>query len=396
MNIKHLVIDAEESISDLPEIYLIRNTSNNVYIRLGKNETYYLLFILGETEKAKVLKLEGINEIPSKLKEQLKNKFEEWGFLNEEKREIKRSFLEKIKKIRLVKFDVEKILKYIYPIYSKFFSKKGFIFLLTTILLVIGYFTYALIVFPNGTNIEEIKFELSVGKIILILIFILLNTFLHEFAHAVTCVKYGGAVTTMGILLFYLIPCFYCDVSSVYTIKNRKKRAIVGISGILINLFVGNLVLILAITLSYFNIIQITLYYLGLSLILLGIYNLIPFVKLDGYWILSALTGIDNLMDKSIIIAYVNFFSRKDKNKIGMSNLKRNLISLYGIIALFFNGIFWCYTIITVKKFFEFNEYLSKTVVALGLAIILIDFIKTIQYYYKTIKKDYNRILMMI
>ena len=113
----------------------------------------------------------------------------------------------------------------------------------------------------------------------------------------------------MGLLLYYFIPCFYCDVSSVYTFKNKRHRALVAVSGILANLFISVLAIFTAIVLSWFGIYWYLLLYVGIMGIFICIYNLIPFVKFDGYWLLVSLLGLDNLMDKAVILAYTSAVS---------------------------------------------------------------------------------------
>jgi len=396
MQIKHLQIEQENESPQIRQIYLIRNTVNNRYVRLGKNETYYLLSVLGENGSAVELNLSDVKEMPEEFKTKIRAKFEEWGFLDDKVKDVKRAPIESIRKIHIVKFNIEKVLEVIYPVYSKFFSKGGFAVWISALLGVVGYYIYSILTFDPSSSVDVPILHFTVGNIILIVFTMFVSIILHEFAHAVTCIKYGGKVTNMGIVLYYCIPCFYCDVSGVYNIKERKKRAIVGVAGILTNLFIGNIMLLIAIILSNFNIVSILLYYIAIGIIFISIYNLIPFVKLDGYWILSALCKVDNLMDKSVILAYTTFFSRKNLNKINMKVGKRRILSLYGIIVLFFNELFWIYTFYNIKNMFHLNGYLAKGIFLTAVIVILADFVKTIHYYYMVIKNDYNRILIMM
>ncbi|MCX7842329.1 MAG: M50 family metallopeptidase [Clostridia bacterium] len=398
MNVRHLVIQPDNRLHDSTQTYLIKNTSNNQYIRLGKNETYHLLSVLGANDAAEELNLHGVEEIPDELREILLNKFSEWGFLNENIKEIKTNTLEKLKKIRLIKFNVQKMLQVIYPLYSVFFSKAGLISLICMTAAVMGYFYICLATVSAAYYAEApvVNLRFSVWEAALIFLFFLFNTFLHEFAHAVTCVKYGGKVTSMGLMLFYLIPCFYCDVSSVYTFQNRMHRAIVAVSGILANLFIGNILLIIAIALSYWNIIIILLFYMAVSTIIVSLYNLVPFVKLDGYWLLQALTGMDNLMDKSVILAYTTIFARKYLKDINIDPTKRRLLSAYGIISLFFHQLFWIYSYFTIKSIINLDGAWGNAITVIVAAVIILDFIKTLQYYYRIIRNDYHRMIMTI
>ena len=98
----------------------------------------------------------------------------------------------------------------------------------------------------------------------------------HELAHAVVCKKYGGEVKSIGILLFFLIPCFYCDVTDIYKISEAKHRKRVALSGVYVNAFLGVLFLLVAFVLTMFQIIVLPFYYFAVASLIVSIYNLIP------------------------------------------------------------------------------------------------------------------------
>ena len=46
----------------------------------------------------------------------------------------------------------------------------------------------------------------------------------HEFAHSLTCKRFGGHVHEMGFLLIYFHPAFYCNVSDAWLFAEKSKR----------------------------------------------------------------------------------------------------------------------------------------------------------------------------
>src|SRR5262249_13384774 len=60
---------------------------------------------------------------------------------------------------------------------------------------------------------------------------LLLVTVLHEFAHGLTCKHFGGEVHEVGFLLLFLIPCFYCNVSDAWLLREKSKRLWVTLAG---------------------------------------------------------------------------------------------------------------------------------------------------------------------
>ena len=396
MKIRHLIIDDDSKTNSDVKVYIVKNTSNGQYVRLGKTETHYLLFRLGEHGYASELNSgdNKIQELSAESKDLLETKFNEWGFLDESQTKIKQNSFESLKKIHLIKFNVEKVIKTIYPIYSIFFTKVWLALLIVLSSATIGYFIYS--AFAFDVNGSEFVLNLNSAQIVIIVLIFIFNTFLHEFAHAVTCVKYGGKVISMGLMLFYLFPCFYCDVSDVYSIKDRKKRAIVATSGILTNLFFGFLLLFTSIILSFFNIVEVSLYYSAISLIIFAIYNLLPFVKMDGYWLISSLSGIDNLMDKSVVLAYTLILSPKKLKLIKMKLSKKILLSVYGVICFFFHSFFWLYSFIAIDNLFNLSGIWRIILFSFFAVLFLTDLIKNIIYYLNIIKNHYDRYIFLI
>ena len=64
--------------------------------------------------------------------------------------------------------------------------------------------------------------------------------FSHEFAHGLTCKAFGGRVPEVGVLMiYYVLPAFYCNVSGAYLIPERKRRLWVILAGIYWQMLVG-------------------------------------------------------------------------------------------------------------------------------------------------------------
>ncbi|MEW2134913.1 hypothetical protein [Streptomyces sp. NPDC005435] len=130
---------------------------------------------------------------------------------------------------------------------------------------------------------------------ILILIVFLLTVaslVFHEFGHASAC-RYGGARPgCIGCGLFLIWPSMYTDVTDVYRI-NRAGRIRTDFGGVYFNV-----VFMLAMAGAYFATGQpffLAAVYLGHFEIL---EQLMPAVRLDGYYILGDLAGVPDLYGK--------------------------------------------------------------------------------------------------
>lgn len=124
--------------------------------------------------------------------------------------------------------------------------------------------------------------------------------FFHESAHGLTCKHYGGGVHRMGFMLLYLEPCFFVDVSEALVYATRWQRLAIIIAGIWMELIFCALATILwwgtaagsyAHEMAY-KIILIT----GFAVV---VFNLNPLIKIDGYYFLCDLIGVQEIKERS-------------------------------------------------------------------------------------------------
>lgn len=111
----------------------------------------------------------------------------------------------------------------------------------------------------------------------------------HELGHAAACRYGGGRPATMGIGVYLVWPAFYTDVTDAYRL-DRRGRLRTDLGGIYFNA-----VFALGAALAY----AITGFLPLVGLVVLvqiqALYQLLPFVRLDGYHILGDLVGVPNL-----------------------------------------------------------------------------------------------------
>src|SRR6058998_1304301 len=117
----------------------------------------------------------------------------------------------------------------------------------------------------------------------------------HEFAHSLTCKRFGGHVHEMGFLLIYFQLAFYCNVSDAWLFPEKGKRLWVTTAGPYFEMFLWALaVLTWRITEPGTWPSAVALVVVATSAFKLFI-NLNPLIKLDGYYLLSDALGIHNL-----------------------------------------------------------------------------------------------------
>jgi len=133
-----------------------------------------------------------------------------------------------------------------------------------------------------------------------IVVAILLITALHEMAHGLACKHFGGDVRETGLLLiFYVLPALYCNVSDIYRFGQRRERLWVIFAGIYFQLGASAAsAAVWMVSTPYSLLADISfIIFLGASFNI--VFNCNPLIKLDGYYALSQLVGEQNLQSRS-------------------------------------------------------------------------------------------------
>lgn len=121
----------------------------------------------------------------------------------------------------------------------------------------------------------------------------------HEFGHAAVCHALGGPVHQLGVMFYFGMPFGYCDVSAAHLLPRRRDRVAVSLGGLYYQVAlsaVATLVWGLAPVGPAVRAWALDLAILGGGSIL---FDLNPFAKLDGYYLLSDALGIRNLRGRS-------------------------------------------------------------------------------------------------
>lgn len=121
---------------------------------------------------------------------------------------------------------------------------------------------------------------------------LVLSVMWHEVGHATACAYGGGKPGVIGFGIYIVWPAFYCDVTDAYRLgKGSRVRADIG--GVYFNVIFS-----LGLGAAYWFTGFEPLLALLLIQHLLMIYQFIPFLRLDGYYVVSDLTGIPDLFSR--------------------------------------------------------------------------------------------------
>ncbi|NQX11066.1 M50 family metallopeptidase [Microbacteriaceae bacterium VKM Ac-2855] len=128
---------------------------------------------------------------------------------------------------------------------------------------------------------------LPVRSLIVVAVAFLLSGALHEAGHAVALARAGGRPRRAGLMLFYFAPAFFCDVTDGWRLGDRRARAVIALTGPAVHLVLAG---IAATALFVPGTDRSALACFVVAAALGAATNLIPFVHLDGYLALVALT----------------------------------------------------------------------------------------------------------
>lgn len=186
------------------------------------------------------------------------------------------------------------------------------------------------------SNFDEILInikDISIEYFILYISIMLISSVLHEIGHVSATYRFGGEHSGIGIGFYLFTPVLYANVSSAWKF-NVNKRIIVNLAGIYFELLFGTVLILVSFLVGIKSLLIVPSIILAKTL-----FNLNPFFRTDGYWILSDYTKTPNLR-----FASNNLLKSFVKSKFQL-NLKRKELFLifYAIISNSFIFIFLFY-----------------------------------------------------
>ena len=124
------------------------------------------------------------------------------------------------------------------------------------------------------------------GFMLAVLALMIVGTAFHEFGHATALHYGGGKVGGMGAGIYIVYPAFYTDVTDNYRLP-RWSRVRTDLGGIYFNLIFCMAMMGLYLVTGWEFLLAVVLV-INVEIL----HNLLPFVRLDGYWTLADITGI--------------------------------------------------------------------------------------------------------
>ncbi len=308
--------------------YIISFRDNNCHLKVNPN--FYALINLIDNNRC-------LQEIVSEYNKYSENKIDA-AFAYE-------LLFHKLGYYNIVGTDIEKFdfrpppsylkLNYVFinEYYTKLITRPFLFFFKVKLMEVILFFSlmiFSICFILNYKEIISYIHEIPPAHYLIYLVLLIISSIFHEMGHAAATYNYGGQHSGIGFGFYLLTPVLYSDVSSAWKF-NTKERIVVNMAGIYFELIFGTVLILFALLIH-----NKTLLLIPFIIFIKTLFNLNPFFRTDGYWVLSDLIKIPNLRKSSnaFLSDFLNNRASGEKSRM------KNYLILYALISNSFIIVF--------------------------------------------------------
>ncbi|MDR3361091.1 MAG: hypothetical protein LBO20_10730, partial [Bifidobacteriaceae bacterium] len=132
---------------------------------------------------------------------------------------------------------------------------------------------------------------------VLLLLAMVAATSLHELGHAVRAINVGGRVRRVGVMLLYLSPAMFCDITDTWRLSKQARVTTALAGGAASAAIAGACSLAFSAAGSHSPVLAA----LALAMSAMLVVNLLPLVKFDGYIALMSHLDLPNLRQRAML-----------------------------------------------------------------------------------------------
>jgi len=209
---------------------------------------------------------------------------------------------------------------------------------------------------------------------------------IHEIAHGLALVHYGGSPGEIGTGLFYFAPMFYIDATDAWTLS-RRQRIMVMMAGNISTLLIASIIVAIGYIFPYPPSISHLLYMTAFFCFYATLMNMAPPFETDGYYVLADLVKVPNLRRESY--GYVrSLFKRALGMRVEKKDLavkKKKVLVGFALLSVawivytvFQTTLFTFYMVgdtqtafLTISSAITSSEMLSLTAIIVSIASVL-------------------------
>ncbi len=124
----------------------------------------------------------------------------------------------------------------------------------------------------------------------------------HELGHAYAARHFGARVPVIGLAFLVMFPILYTDTTDVWRVQERRSRTLINGAGIIVELCIAAISLLLWAFLPDGIFRSIAFFAATTSWAMSLFVNLNPWMRFDGYYIISDLLGVENLQKRGFAV----------------------------------------------------------------------------------------------
>jgi multidrug resistance efflux pump len=197
----------------------------------------------------------------------------------------------------------------------------------------------------------------------------------HELSHGLTCKRFGGEVHEIGLLLIYLQPAMYCNVSDAWLFPEKRKRLLVTLAGAWFEVLCWGLATLFWRVTEQGSLPNYLAMVMAATLGIKILFNFNPLIKLDGYYLLSDYLEIPNLRRRAYqhIGNTLGCLARLGKSPVlpAPPLRERRIYWLYGLLAATYSTWLIGFILLSLGAFLT-TRYQGWGAVAFGGLVVVI------------------------
>lgn len=124
----------------------------------------------------------------------------------------------------------------------------------------------------------------------------------HELGHAYTATRFGCRVPSMGASFLVMMPVLYTDTTGAWRLTSRRKRLLIDCAGVSAELMIASVATFAWALLPEGTLRSVAFILATTSWVMSLAINLNPFMRFDGYYVLSDLLGVPNLQARAFAL----------------------------------------------------------------------------------------------
>lgn len=269
--------------------FILSNQKHKHYLKINQ-KTYDLLCLIdGERNIFQIQKLfhdkHKIEIELHQIENLLYKKLCKYGVLVGDEADIKPYKKPNYLKISFIIFNEKLVGKVVKNFRFLFHRKFAFVVIFVCLLIL------SLLAIKNFDAYKTFNLQES---IIYFFIIMALSVTFHEFGHASSAYYFGAKHGGIGGGFYLFSPVYFADVTDIWRL-NKWQRIVVNLSGMYFELIFCTLTGLIG-----FLIENYTITILSITVCVFTLFNLNPFMRSDGYWIVSDLINKPNLFRHSL------------------------------------------------------------------------------------------------